>query len=1333
MLLEERTPRLAPAHHPPAEPLRLERDAEPAPPAARRYELDALATPQAHWLSNGHYAVMLTAAGSGYSMWERLAVTRWRDDSALEAWGSYVYLRDAAGGPPWSATYQPTAVRPDTYEALFLEDRARFNRVDGTIESTLEVVVSAEDSAETRRLTLINKGAGEREIEVTSYAEIVLAPPQADAAHPTFSKLFVETEFVRSLRGLLAKRRPRASDEPEIWAAHVLAHSSSADGGLEWETDRARFLGRNRGVRAPAALDGRPLSGTTGAVLDPVFSLRTRVRLAPGATAHLLFTTLAAPSRAAAIELVEKYQDGGMFERVSSMAWTQAQVLLHYLRSDGEETMLFQQLASRALFPVRRLQPSAALINANILATSDLWRFGISGDRPIVLLRIDSRDDAGIARQLARVYEYWRARQIAIDLVLLNERPPSYGQDLQVELESLTRAVRTRPGHEGRSGEGSIIVVRGDVLAPQERTLLQAAARVVLVAGQGSLAEQLMRPVRGSAAALAPPTRAPRRRAEPAPILPPLELFNGTGGFADSGRDYAIVLAGDRTTPAPWVNVLANPQFGALVSETGAGYTWCINSRENPLTPWSNDPVSDACGEALYLRDEDSGALWSPSAWPIRLPGATYVAHHGHGYSRFESHSFGIAGELLQFVAGDDPVKLSHLRLTNRSPRPRRLSLTAYVEWALKATGAPTPPYLLTERDSATGALLARNPWSSEFGARIAFADLAGAQSNWTCDRSEFLGRYGDLTRPAALQLGWPMGRRSGPGVERCAALQAKLTVEPGGSADIVFLLGQAPSRDGARALIERYRAAAPAALLDEVRARWEPWLTSFEVSTPERALDLLVNRRLPYQTLACRFWGRSALYQAGGAYGFRDQLQDAMAVTLFAPELARAQLLYAASHQFVEGDVQHWWHPPSGRGVRTRISDDRIWLAYVAAYYTAVTGDREILDEDVPFLDGPALAAEQEDAYFEPGTAALRAPLYEHCARAIEASLATGVHGLPLIGSGDWNDGMNRIGHEGKGESVWLAWFLHATLMAFAPFAAARQEAARAQRWHEHAAALKGAVETEGWDGAWYRRAFFDDASPLGSVVNAECRIDSIAQSWAVISGAADPARARRAMDAVEEYLVRPADETVVLFTPAFNASPQDPGYIKGYVPGVRENGGQYNHAAVWCVIAYAMLGDGDRAWQLLRMLNPIQRSANRAGVHAYKVEPYAVAADIYTEAPHARRGGWTWYTGAAAWLYRAVLEHVLGVQVRADRLRLNPCIPHEWPAYSVRYRAAQCLYDIEVDNPQGVCRGVVRVLFDGEAQTDSTVPLLRDGRLHRVEVQLGEPAMPTDATRVA
>lgn len=1291
------------------------------PAALRHFETPHTPTPRAHLLSNGRYSVMLTVAGSGFSRWNDLAVTRWREDSTRDFWGQYIYFKDLQSGAVWSAGYQPTGVEPDHYEVSYSEERAEIKRRDGSILSKLDVVVAVEDDVEVRQVSLSNLGARSREIELTSYAEIVLATPAADAAHPAFSNLFVQTEFVPGVEALLATRRPRGADESAVWAAH-LAVSAGARSGVQYETDRARFIGRHQNVRTPSAVyDEQTLSNSLGPVLDPVFSLRKRVQLAPGATVRVNFITLVARTRDEALALADRYRDVALFDQTVAQAWTHAQVQLRHLGISRDEAHLFQRLATRLLYIDPLLRAPHEVLQNNRRGPASLWAHGISGDRPIVVLRVDEGEARDIARQLLLAQDYWRMKGLVVDLVFLNEQEHSYYEHTQATLEALSRAQQAAGGRLPAE-RGGVFTLKDTQIDPEDLRLLLTSARVLLQSGEGTLAEQVVRlltrqpaPERGRALPPQPP------REETPPPRPVLEFFNGIGGFAEAGQEYVIILGARQYTPAPWVNVIANPNFGFIVSEAGSSFTWCANSHENQLTPWSNDPVSDPPGEIIYVRDEDTGETWNATPLPIREETA-YVVRHGQGYSRFEHASHDLELTLIQFVPPDDPVKISRLIIGNRSRRDREISVTAYVEWVLGPARPPSVPYIITSLDRSTAAILARNPWNQEFGSRVAFLDLGGAQSTWTADRTEFLGRNGTLDRPAGLAPDAALSGRVGGGLDPCGAMQTRLRLAPEETAEVLVLLGQGADEDDARRLILRYRAEDPENMLREVRRQWDDVVGTLRVRTPDRAMDLLLNSWLLYQTLCCRVWARAGFYQAGGAFGFRDQLQDTMALAVAKPDVARQQILLAASRQFPEGDVQHWWHPPSGKGVRTHISDDLVWLPYTVAHYVDVTGDSTVLDVDVPFIDGPPLPAEQHDAYFQPEISSQSASVFEHCARALDCRLEVGRHGLPLIGTGDWNDGMNRVGHRGEGESVWMAWFLYATLTRFAPIAERQGSKTRAQRWRAHAEKLRQAAERSAWDGDWYRRAYFDDGTPLGTAPAAECRIDSLSQSWAVLSGAADAARASRAMAAVDEYLVRYADNIVLLLTPPFDKTPLDPGYIKGYLPGIRENGGQYTHAAVWTVMAHAALGDGNRAGELFNLLNPINHARTRVGVQRYKAEPYVLAGDVYGEVPHVGRGGWTWYSGSAGWMYRAGMESILGFRLSGRRLLIDPCIPQSWPGFRMTMRYHSARYDILVENPDRVCRGVVSMTLDGEAVDPAAgITLIDDGAEHVIQVVLG------------
>jgi len=1277
-----------------------------------------LHAPEVHLLSNGRYHVMVSDAGGGYSRWRDLAVTRWREDPTRDCWGTFIYVRDLATDEFWSAAQQPCGCATKRCEAIFTQARAEFRQHQAGLEIHTEICVSPEDDVELRRVTLTNHSHASRVIELTSYAEIVLAAPAADASHPAFSNLFVQTEFVRAHPAVLCTRRPRSEEEKPPWLLNFIVGQGGQQGEVSCETDRARFIGRGRNLAAPAALQTiAPLSNTTGSVLDPISSLRRVVIIAPHETARIDLVMGMADSRDAALALVEKYYNPRMADRALDLAWTHSQVTLRHLNASEADAQLFARLASPLVYANSAQRATPGVLLNNRRGPSGLWGYGISGDRPIVLLRMSDPARIDLVQQLLQAHAYWRMKGLPVDLVILNEDVSVYRQPLQDQILSLIAS-----GIEDQMLDkpGGIFVRRLEQVSSEDRVLLQSVARLVVVDENGTLTEQLERPgfPEPSLPLLAPVRSARRDAAEPLPQRD-LVFNNGLGGFTPDGREYVITLAADQVTPAPWVNVLANPYFGTLVSESGSAYTWVENCHEFRLTPWSNDPVTDTTGEAFYVRDEQSGQFWSPTPLPAR-GAAPYVIRHGFGYSVFEHTEHGIASELTVFVAMDAPVKFAVLKLRNVSGRPRHLSVTGYWEWVLGDLRHKSLLHVQTEVDPKTGALLARNPFNTEFAERIAFVDVSDPLHTFTGDRKEFLGRNGSLSSPAALKRTRLSGR-AGAGLDPCAAVQVTLDLSAGQQLETTFRLGVGRSVADVQTLVRRFRSAeAMRGALEGVWEYWKRTLGAVHVETPDPSVNVMANGWLLYQTLSGRLWARTGFYQSGGAFGFRDQLQDVMALVHAQPALTRQHLLRAAAHQFREGDVQHWWHPPNSRGVRTHCSDDYLWLPYATCRYVECVADTGVLDESIPFLEGRPLKPEEDSYYDLPNRSEASATLYQHCVCAIERGLKFGRHGLPLMGGGDWNDGMDLVGHEGRGESVWLAFFLYDVLTRFVELARRRNDPVFAERCRAQADQLQQNIEQHAWDGEWYRRAYFDNGEPLGSRTNPECQIDSLPQSWSVLSRAGNPERARQAMQAVDARLVRRDAGLIRLFDPPFDLSSLNPGYIKGYFPGVRENGSQYTHGAIWTTMAFAQMGDTDRAWELFALLNPVHHSATPEQVATYKVEPYVVAADVYGVAPHTGRGGWTWYTGSAGWMYRLLVETLLGVNLEGDQLRLTPSLPGTWSAFTLHYRYRQTLYHIRISRHDGAASGHRRLTLDGQELAGGSIPLLDDQRDHSVELEV-------------
>jgi cyclic beta-1,2-glucan synthetase len=1321
LLLQERVPRGVEMLTPHTQEVAYVRSVhEFALPVVRRYRTADTPAPSTRFLSNGRYSVMVTNGGGGYSRWRGLAVTRYREDITRDCWGTFFYVRDLASGEVFSVPHNPWPNQPDEYRVAFASDKAEFRRVDGDLETQLEVAVSPEDDVEVRRLTFTNRGRRQRRIEVTSYLEISMTAQAGDQAHRAFSNLFVETELLPETDALLFSRRPRSAEERQAWGLHLVACDQETC-EPSFETDRAAFIGRLRGADRPIALESAgPLGGGIGAVLDPCAAIRGGIRLGPGESARMVYVTGAADSRDKAVRLTEKYHETASAQRAIDLAWTASQVELRDLGISPDDAIALERLASRLLLTDPYSPLKVQTPRENELPINGLWSLGVSGDYPILLVRVEEVEHAPLVRRVLLAHQYWRHKGLLVDLVVLNTKPSGYSDEFDERLKML---MRTGHALQLLDKPGGIFLRRADQMLPDVLNLLVSAARAVLEGDGGTIELQLDRRGRRPAPPKAlVPVHEPVLDMLRTPARPHLLFDNGLGGFDPETGDYVIVLTDGANTPAPWVNVMASAEFGCMVSEAGVGCTWALNSHENRITTWNNDSVSDGSGEAFYLRDEETGEFWSPTPLPARAPG-TYAITHAPGCTTFRHASHGIETKLEWFAASEDPVRVVRVKLVNTTDRIRRLTVTHFIEWSLGSSRSAAQQRVVTRFDSGTEILTAHNWFNPDFPGRPAFLACDRPLHSWTASRTEFVGRNGRPADPAAMHRR-SLGGASGRFHDNCGALMVDIELGPHGESEAVFLLGQVDTLERARELVAAYREpGAVSHALKAARDGWREVLLAVQVKTPDPRLDLMLNRWLLYQVLSCRILGRTAAYQSSGAFGFRDQLQDVLALLFAKPQVARDQIVEASRRQFPEGDVMHWWQPHSGRGVRTHITDDRLWLPHVVAEYLRVTGDESVLSEVAPFLDAKLLASDQEDAYVQPGTSQQTGDVYEHCLRAIECSLSKGEHGLPLMGGGDWNDGMNRVGHEGRGESVWLAWFTGYVLQEFAEVTVLRGDHERAERYRAHASALAAAAEEHGWDGEWYRRAYFDDGTPLGTHDAAECRIDAIAQAWATISRMGESGRAREALQAVQEKLVRREDGLIALLEPPFDKTPKDPGYIKGYVPGVRENGGQYTHAAIWVILAYLMQGDGDQAFDLLGMINPVSHALDPAAVARYQVEPYVVAADVYAVAPHIGRGGWTWYTGAAAWLYCVALHDMLGLRIenRAGRdvLKIDPCIPKAWPEYEMTLSRNGGTWRIRVENPRGVNRGVERVTLDGQAIEGREVSLEGGGE-HEVVVTL-------------
>ncbi|HKJ46892.1 MAG TPA: glucoamylase family protein [Balneolales bacterium] len=1356
LLLQERIPKGIPVtkFHP------IEIDLEPSEQHAVHYAVEHIdemrlndPVPRVHMLSNGHFNTVITNAGTGFTSYDNYRLTRWHADRTTDADGTFLYVRDLDTDEYWSIGRQPAWRKPDRYDVWFHSGKVQLARVDNWLETFMEICVSPEDDIELRRYTLTNYKDTPRRLDITSFSEIVLNDDNADKSHPAFSKLFVQTEYLPEQHAILARRRPRAEDEETMWMVHVMAaiDFENLPEPIEYETDRDRFIGRGHSLNKPRALEmNSHLSGTTGNVLDPIMSMRRVIELDPGEKIQITLGIGVAKTREAAVSLADRFDNPYSVDRVFELSKVYGLIELENLNITIERSLYFQKMAGALLYGDPSLRGSENDLVRNKLQQSSLWAYGISGDLPMIILHIKKFEELKVVRTLLKAHQFWRMKGLKVDFLILNDHPPSYADELQ---NGILQAIQASPDRQYLNQKGGVFVRRSEGMPEQDLSLMHTVASIVMYGKLPNLSlhevdeekeekkgkQKIIRKAHGPGHVFSDKERKLVNQDPPHKsnkIIDELTFFNGFGGFDMEKNEYVILVnPADRESgfpPMPWINVIANEHFGFIVTEKGSGYTWSRNSRENRLTSWSNDPVLDPTGEAIFVRDDDAGIFWSPTPEPVLLK-EEYEVRHGLGYTSFKVSAHQLEQQVLQYVPREDSIKIIKVSLTNLNDQARTYSLFRYNEWVQGVLRNEMSRYVICKYDEDTTSVLATNYYNHEFAGRVAFASVISGKSDhqqsFTCDRTEFIGRNSNLDDPMALKQYKPLSGNTKASIDPCSAFKLTFKLEKDESADFYFLLGEADDEEEAKKLVSKYQDIDRIkSTFDDVTSFWKKTLGKIQISTPEPAIDIMTNSWLQYQNLACRIWARSAFYQSGGAFGYRDQLQDVMSLIYMLPELTRNQILLHAAHQFPEGDVLHWWHPPTNRGIRTRFSDDLLWLPYVTAFYLKRTGDRNVLDEEIPFVQARSLEEGEEEAYLHPGVSQEQVTLFEHCCRAIDRSLTKGVHKLPLMGTGDWNDGMNKVGHNGKGESVWLGFFLYDILDDFIPECSDRGDTKRAERYRKYQKELKDALNKEGWDGDWYKRAYYDDGTPLGSKENDECKIDSIAQSWSVLSGAGEKEKTIKAMNSVEEHLVSGQDGLIKLLTPPFNKTVKNPGYIKGYIPGVRENGGQYTHAALWVVYAMAMLGKGDRAGSLMSMLSPVSHTKIKEQVMSFKVEPYSVPADIYSVAPHIGRGGWTWYTGSAGWMYRIIVESLLGFQIlEGEKIIMDPCIPKEWDKFMIQYNeyGNDTIYTIDVRNPEHVEKGVKSAMIDGhKAGLDDgkgIIPLKQDGKEHKIVITMG------------
>ncbi len=1276
-----------------------------------------------HLLSSSTYTLMITNRGEGFSKDGNLFINRWRKDHLAKPYGQFVYVKNLENHELWSTTYVPTYKEPELYRVEFSTYKASFYRKDGNIETEMDVFLLPEELGEIRRVKLTNNGNEEMLLETVSYFEVVGESLESDLAHPAFNNLFIRTEALEEQEGLLAYRRKRGGEKRDSWILHgVRTFGENAD-KFQYETNRANFIGRGNRMEKPRALSSRGLTNTVGVVVDPIMSISKKIKIQPKEQVEIYYITAITRDKNDAMDILNKYSDENSIEIAEELSNTKSKTEIGYLNLNRSNIRLYENLLPYLFYSKENNKIQYAnILKKNEKGQEGLWAHGISGDNPLVLVTIKSVGGIKNLIELINAHEYWSYKGLIVDLVILNEDESIYYQPLH---ENIKEVVCEKRGN-AIDYHGGIFIKNRNILENGERILLYKWARFVVGAEEGFSNKKVKKdyiPYKEFNKTKKTECSENDGSYDVSHNVPShTDYFNGYGGFSEDGREYIIRLTEGLNTPLPWTNVISNRKFGFTITEWGTGSAWADNSRENKLTPWYNDPIADIPGEIIYIRDDETGEIWSMTPNPIRGEN-DYIITHGLGYSKFSQQSHGLKQDLTLLTPMEDRIKINLIELENGAvDKERKLTLFYYIRPVLGVTDEKTENLLETnmEEDIFT----VKNSTNTEFKNSTIFVGTSEKIRSYTGDRIEFIGHIPDYEKPDGVKRE-RLSNTVGLGYNPCAVIEIGVDIPAKEKKEIVFLFGEAKDLQEGYSLINKYRDIDLSKnALNEVKEFWNRALAKVRVKTPDNTMNYLMNSWLMYQNIACRVWGRAGFYQVGGAFGARDQMQDVTNALYHMPEEAKKQIIRNCKHQYVEGDIQHWWHPIHGsevhKGVRSRYSDDRLWLPLGVAKYILVTGNDGILHEEVPFIESPVLGETEHERYEVPSLSDETGTVYEHCIRAIEISLNFGERGLPLMGSGDWNDGMNKIGYKGKGESVWMGWFLGKVLKDFIPVCEGMGDFERAERYKGVISDLKESIETNAWDGEWYKRAFFDDGTPIGSKESRECIIDSLAQSWSVISTLGDIERSKVALKSAEDYLVNEEEGIVALLTPPFDDTDLDPGYIKSYVPGVRENGGQYTHAAAWLIKAFAMLGEGNKAYNLFRLINPINHTRSLIECAKYRVEPYAIAADVYTNPQHLGRGGWTWYTGSAGWMYRVGLEDILGFRVEKDKLFINPSIPKDWEKYSIEYIYKDTVYNIEIKNLGKVNGGVSKILVDGTV-TEGHVNLVDDGEDHFVIVELG------------
>lgn len=1272
-------------------------------------------------ISNGAYTVLSDDRGCGYSKYHDIVINRYKD-TADTSQGIFFYIKNIKSKRLWTASQMKYLSEADKYAVYFAPDHTKIVRRDGNIETQMNISVTPEDPVEIRRLQLKNTGTTEEILEITSLLEPVLSNKMQDYSHMAFNKLFLSYEYDEQTSSMIIKRKQREPGKPEIYLGVNFYTENDTIGELEYEIDKEKLYGRGNHTVPSKIKESKPLSKSLGLVTDPIVALKRTIKIAPESKVVIDLIMTVANSKEEVLEKIEKYQNSNKITKVLALVRAKAEEEARYLEVTGKEIQNYQKVLSYLLLPNKLKSLQMPSLPKRTYQQNELWQFGISGDLPILLVMIKDVNDIHIVEDVLKAYEFYRSKNVKIEVVILNQEKDSYYVAEAIEGAILNRNIRFL-----KNQYGGIFVLEEEKIGLSIKQMLMFKANLVLEASRGNIEIQLKeqeeeylshkREIKEEKAQeIIKPEEENKNRLEPINHIDKLKYYNEFGAFSENGKEYYIKINRENRTPTVWSHVLSNSHFGTVVTENMGGYTWSQNSRLNRISAWANNPIEDIPSEIFYLKDVSTGKVWSMGANPTPDEEDYYITY-GFGFAKYKHYSDQIVQEIEMFIPKEDKVKVHLVHLKNTSSERKKLKLVYYIKPVLGEDEIYSNTFINTEKIKNSNVVYSKNLYHSDFKDSIVYVASSENIQSYTGNKDSFLGK-GTIQVPEAINK-ISLDNTNGLGSNSCIAIQMNIELDAYQSKDFSVLLGEETSILGIQDTSYKYSNVNNCKeQLKETKKFWNEIVSSVQVKTPLESMNILLNGWALYQTLACRLWARSGYYQSGGAFGFRDQLQDTIGLKFVNPEFMKDQIIEASKHQFKEGDVEHWWHNETGRGIRTRFSDDLLWLCYVCSEYMDFSGDDSILEIEIPYLEGELLTEGQDEKYDQYLPSDEIGTIYDHCIRAIRRSFQFGENGLPKIGSGDWNDGFSTVGNKGKGESVWLGFFLYRILTKWIPIVKQKGDEQTANEFEQIKESLKRALNTNAWDGRWYKRAFTDDGFVLGSIENEECRIDSIAQSWSIISGAGDNDKKYISLEALENHLVDKENGIIKLLDPPFEKSKLEPGYIKSYLPGVRENGGQYTHAATWAIIAEAMLGFGDKATEFFRMINPIEHTRTREAAQKYKVEPYVIAADIYGANNLAGRGGWTWYTGSSSWIYKTGIELILGLKIEKGYLSIQPSIPKEWEAYSIQYKYQSTIYNIRVKNPERRNTGVSEFKYNGEIIEKKEIKLVDNGRINEIEV---------------